>query len=195
MLCLSGWQPEPEEFVLEKESKLISLKSMGARYNKYNTVYSKESNQLYYFPCNETIEVLAKPQDALNEIIFNKKGYISIPAENKSRDNCMAKEDKEVDTKQNCDKCKIVYELTDGKHEEKNCNHDDDGCLCFDGVCSRSTQYVGKDNKPFYLRVSQDESGVVTKLDNPIKANKAEVFYADKLCRFDLEGLKRDCVK
>lgn len=188
MLCLSGWQPEPEEFVLEKESKLISLKSMGAR---YNTVYSKESNQLYYFPCNETIEVLAKPQDALNEIIFNKKGYISIPAENKSRDNCMAKEDKEVDTKQNCDKCKIVYELTDGKHEEKNCNHDDDGCLCFDGVCSRSTQYVGKDNKPFYLRVSQDESGVVTKLDNPIKANRTEVFYADKLCRFDLEGLKK----
>lgn len=31
----------------------------------------------------------------------------------------MAKEDKEVDTKQNCDKCKIVYELTDGKYEEK----------------------------------------------------------------------------
>lgn len=191
MLCLSGWQPEPEEFVLEKESKLISLKSMGARYNKYNTVYSKESNQLYYFPCNETIEVLAKPQDALNEIIFNKKGYISIPAENKSRDNCMAKEDKEVDTKQNCDKCKIVYELTDGKYEEKNCNHGDDGCLCFDGVCSRSTQYVNKDNKPFYLRVSQDENGVVKKLDHPIKANRTEVFFADKLCRFDLDGLKK----
>ncbi|QBB83544.1 MULTISPECIES: hypothetical protein [Wolbachia] len=191
MLCLSGWQPEPEEFVLKKESKLISLKSMGARYNKYNTVYSKESDQLYYFPCNETIEVLAKPQDALNEIIFNKKGYISILAENKSRDNCMAKEDKEVDTKQNCDKCKIVYELTDGKYEEKNCNHGDDGCLCFDGVCSRSTQYVNKDNKPFYLRVSQDENGVVKKLDNPIKANKTEVFFADKLCRFDLDGLKK----
>lgn len=191
MLCLSGWQPEPEEFVLEKESKLISLKSMGARYNKYNTVYSKESNQLYYFPCNETIEVLAKPQDALNEIIFNKKGYISIPAENKSRDNCMAKEDKEVDTKQNCDKCKIVYELTDGKYEEKNCNHGDDGCLCFDGVCSRSTQYVNKDNKPFYLRVLQDENGVVKKLDHPIKANRTEVFFADKLCRFDLDGLKK----
>ncbi|WP_341813508.1 hypothetical protein [Wolbachia endosymbiont (group B) of Germaria angustata] len=191
MLCLSGWQPEPEEFVLEKESKLISLKSMGARYNKYNTVYSKESNQLYYFPCNKTIEVLAKPQDALNEIIFNKKGYISIPAENKSRDNCMAKEDKEVDTKQNCDKCKIVYELTDGKYEEKNCNHGDDCCLCFDGVCSRSTQYVNKDNKPFYLRVSQDGNGVVTKLDNPVKANRTEVFFADKLCRFDLDGLKK----
>lgn len=191
MLCLSGWQPEPEEFFLEKESKLISLKSMGARYNKYNTVYSKESNQLYYFPCNETIEVLAKPQDALNEIIFNKKGYISIPAENKPRDNCMAKEDKEVDTKQNCDKCKIVYELTDGKYEEKNCNHGDDGCLCFDGVCSRSTQYVNKDNKPFYLRVSQDGNGVVTKLDNPVKANRTEVFFADKLCRFDLDGLKK----
>ncbi|AGJ98766.1 hypothetical protein wNo_03330 [Wolbachia endosymbiont of Drosophila simulans wNo] len=191
MLCLSGWQPEPEELVLKKGSELISLKSVGASYDKHNTVYSKESNQSYYFPCNETIEVLAKPQDALDEIIFNKKGYISIPAENKPRDNCMAKEDKEVDTKQNCDKCKTVYELTDGKYEEKNCNHGDDGCLCFDGVCSRSTQYIGKDNKPFYLRVLQDESGVVTKLDNPIKANRTEVFFADKLCRFDLDGLKK----
>ncbi|WP_265022615.1 hypothetical protein [Wolbachia endosymbiont (group B) of Ischnura elegans] len=207
MLCLSGWQPEPDEFVLKKESKLISLKSMGARYNKYNTVYSKESDQLYYFPCNETIEVLAKPQDALNEIIFNKKGYISIPAENKSRDNCMAKEDKEVDTKQNCDKCKIVYELTDGKYEEKNCNHGDDGCLCFDGVCSRSTQYVDKNDKLFYLRYEEvdckdkdgktvkNEKGEIqkcTQLKNqPIKANRTEVFYADKLCRFDLEGLKK----
>uniref|UniRef100_A0AAU7YP73 Uncharacterized protein n=1 Tax=Wolbachia endosymbiont of Oeneis ivallda TaxID=3171168 RepID=A0AAU7YP73_9RICK len=196
MLCLSGWQPEPEELVLEKGSELISLKSVGASYAKHNTVYSKESNQSYYFPCKkgeiiELVDVLAKPQDALNEIIFNKKGYISIPEENKPRDNCMAKEDKEVDTKQNCDKCKIVYELTDGKYEEKNCNHGDDGCLCFDGVCSRSTQYVNKDNKPFYLRVSQDENGVVKKLDNPIKANRTEVFFADKLCRFDLDGLKK----
>ncbi|KLT22565.1 hypothetical protein wVul_0930 [Wolbachia endosymbiont of Armadillidium vulgare str. wVulC] len=191
MLCLSGWQPEPEEFALEKESELIPLKSVGASYAKYSTVYSKESNQLYYFPCNETIEVLAKPQNELDEIIFNKKEYIFIPEENKPRDNCMTKEDKEIDTKQNCNKCKIVYELTDGKHEEKNCNQGDDGCLCFDGVCSRSTQYVDKDDKPFYLRVSQDENGVVTKLDNPIKANRTEVFFADKLCRFDLEGLKK----
>ncbi|MHC3897995.1 UNVERIFIED_CONTAM: hypothetical protein LBW93_03700 [Wolbachia endosymbiont of Nasonia longicornis] len=195
MLCLSGWQPEPEELVLEKGSELISLKSVGASYAKHNTVYSKESNQSYYFPCKkgeiiELVDVLAKPQDALNEIIFNKKGYISIPEENKPRDNCMAKEDKEVDTKQNCDKCKIVYELTDGKHK-KECKQGDDGCLCFDGVCSRSTQYVNKDNKPFYLRVSQDENGVVKKLDNPIKANRTEVFFADKLCRFDLDGLKK----
>ncbi|WP_343289274.1 hypothetical protein [Wolbachia endosymbiont of Encarsia formosa] len=195
MLCLSGWKPEPEKLVLEKGSELISLKSVGESYAKHNTVYSKESNQSYYFPCKkgeiiELVDVLAKPQDALNEIIFNKKGYISIPEENKPRANCMAKEDKEVDTKQNCDKCKIVYELTDGKHK-KECKQGDDGCLCFDGVCSRSTQYVNKDNKPFYLRVSQDENGVVKKLDNPIKANRTEVFYADKLCRFDLEGLKK----
>ncbi|MGX9891775.1 hypothetical protein [Wolbachia endosymbiont of Protocalliphora sialia] len=190
MLCLSGWQPEPEEFVLKKESKLISLKSMGARYNKYNTVYSKESDQLYYFPCNKTIEVLAQPQDALNEIIFNKKGYISIPAENKSRDNCVANKDDEIDTKQNCNKCKIVYKLIDGERKEE-CKQGDDGCLCFDGVCSRSTQYVNKDNKPFYLRVSQDGNGVVTKLDNPIRTNRTEVFFADKLCRFDLDGLKK----
>ncbi|OCA06923.1 hypothetical protein [Wolbachia endosymbiont of Trichogramma pretiosum] len=196
MLCLSGWQPEPEEFVLEKGSELISLKSMRASYAKHNTVYSKESNQSYYFPCKrgeiiELVDVLAKPQDALDEIIFNKKGYISIPEENKHRGNCMAKKDKDVDTKQNCNKCKIVYELTDGKYEEKNCNHGDDGCLCFDRVCSRSTQYVNKDNKPFYLRVSQDKNGVVKKLDHPIKANRTEVFFADKLCRFDLDGLKK----
>ncbi|MBR9983126.1 MAG: hypothetical protein MUP48_02130 [Wolbachia endosymbiont of Homalodisca vitripennis] len=195
MLCLSGWQPEPEELVLEKGSELISLKSVGASYAKHNTVYSKESNQSYYFPCKkgeiiELVDVLAKPQDALNEIIFNKKGYISIPEENKPRDNCITEEDKEVDTKQNCDKCKIVYELTDGKHK-KECKQGDDGCLCFDGVCSRSTQYVNKDNKPFYLRVSQDGNGVVTKLDNPVKANRTEVFFADKLCRFDLDGLKK----
>lgn len=196
MLCLSGWQPEPEELVLEKGSELISLKSVGASYAKHNTVYSKESNQSYYFPCKkgeiiELVDILAKPQDTLDEIIFNKKGYISIPKENKPRDNCIVKEDKEVDTKQNCDKCKIVYELTDRKYEEKNCNHGDDGCLCFDGVCSRSTQYVNKDNKPFYLRVSQDGNGIVRKLDNPIRANRTEVFFADKLCRFDLDGLKK----
>ncbi|MGL9757301.1 MAG: hypothetical protein ACR5LA_00170 [Wolbachia sp.] len=190
MLCLSGWKPEPEEFVIEKESKLISLKSVGASYAKHNTVYSKESNQPYYFPCNKTIEVLAKPQNELNEIVFNKRGYISIPEENKPRDNCITEEDKEVDTKQNCNTCKIVYKLINGKHKEE-CKQGDDGCLCFDGVCSRSTQYVNKDNKPFYLRVSQDGNGVVKKLDHPIKANRTEVFFADKLCRFDLDGLKK----
>lgn len=195
MLCLSGWQPEPEELVLEKGSELISLKSVGASYAKHNTVYSKESNQSYYFPCKkgeiiELVDVLAKPQDALNEIIFNKKGYISIPEENKPRDNCITEEDKEIDKKQNCNTCKIVYKLINGKHKEE-CTQGDDGCLCFDGVCSRSTQYVNKDNKPFYLRVSQDENGVVKKLDHPIKANRTEVFFADKLCRFDLDGLKK----
>lgn len=195
MLCLSGWQPEPEEFVIAEESELISMKSMGASYAKHSTVYSKESNQSYYFPCkqgenNELVDVLAKLQNELNEIIFNKKGYISIPAENKPRDNCMAKEDKEVDTKQNCNKCKIVYELTDGKYKEE-CKQGDNGCLCFNGICSRSTQYVDKNDRPFYLKVSQGENGVVKKLDHPTKANRTEVFYADKLCRFDLEGLKK----
>lgn len=190
MLCLSGWQPEPEKFVLEKGSELISLKSVGASYAKHNTVYSKESNQSYYFPCNETVDVLAKPQNALNEIIFNKKGYISIPEENKNRDNCVANKDNEIDIKQNCNKCKIVYKLIDGEHKEE-CKQGDNGCLCFDGVCSRSTKYVNKDNKPFYLRVSQDENGVVKKLDQPIKANRTEVFFADELCSFDLEGLKK----
>lgn len=122
ILCLSGWKPEPEEFVLKRKnkkgkSKIISLKSMGARYIKYNTVYSKESNQLYYFPCNETINVLAKPQSELDKIIFNKRGYISIPEDNTNRNNCIAEKDDEMDTKQDCNKCKIVYKLIDGKRE------------------------------------------------------------------------------
>ncbi|MGL9681412.1 MAG: hypothetical protein ACR5K2_00040 [Wolbachia sp.] len=52
-----------------------------ASYVKYNTVYSKESNQLYYFPCNETTNVLLKQQGELDKIIFNKHGYIYIPEE------------------------------------------------------------------------------------------------------------------
>ncbi|MDR2609040.1 MAG: hypothetical protein LBC06_00405 [Rickettsiales bacterium] len=207
MLCLSGWKPEPEEFVLKRKSKIISLKSMGARYIKYNTVYSKESNQLYYFPCNETTDVLAKSQSELDKIIFNKRGYISIPEENANRNNCIAEKDDEMDTKQDCNKCKIVYKLIDGKHEEKKCKQGQDGCLCSGEACSRSTQYLNKkNNKPFYLRYKEvdckdkdgktlkNEKGEIRKCtqlkDQLIKANRPEVFYADKLCRLDLAGLK-----
>lgn len=211
MLCLSGWKPEPEEFVLKRknkrgESKIISLKLMGARYIKYNTVYSKESNQLYYFPCNETTNVLAKPQSELDKIIFNKRGYISIPEENTNRSNCIAERDDEMDTKQDCNKCKIVYKLIDGKREEKDCKQGQDGCLCSGKACSRSTQYLNKKGEPFYLRYKEvdckdkdgktlkNEKGEVQKCtqlkDHLVKANRPEVFYADKLCRLYLSGLK-----
>ncbi|MGL9731231.1 MAG: hypothetical protein ACR5KX_00030 [Wolbachia sp.] len=210
MLCLSGSKPEPEEFVLKKESeegesKIISLKSMGASYVKYNTVYSKESNQLYYFPCNETTNVLAKPQGELDKIIFNKHGYISIPEEDTNRSNCIAEKDDEMDTKQNCSKCKIVYKLIDGKRKEK-CEQGQDGCLCSGKACSRSTQYLNKKGEPFYLRYEEvdckdkdgktlkNEKGEIQKCtqlkDQLVKANRPEVFYADKLCRLDLPGLK-----
>ncbi|MCM1000880.1 MAG: hypothetical protein KTV72_00875 [Wolbachia endosymbiont of Melophagus ovinus] len=206
MLCLSGWKPEPEEFVLKGENEIISLKSMGARYIKYNTVYSKESNQLYYFPCNETTDVLAKPQSELDKIIFNKWGYIFIPEENTNRNNCVAENDNEMDTKQDCNKCKIVYKLIDGKRKEK-CEQGQDGCLCSGKACSRSTQYLNKENgQSFYLRYEEvdcqdkdgrtlkNERGEIQKCtqlkDQLIKANRPEVFYADKLCRLDLAGLK-----
>ncbi|MEY2392856.1 hypothetical protein [Wolbachia endosymbiont of Tettigetta isshikii] len=206
MLCLSGWKPEPEEFVLKRENEIISLKSMGARYIKYNTVYSKESNQLYYFPCNETTDVLAKPQSELNKIIFNKHGYIFIPEGNTNRNNCVAKKDDEMDTKQDCNKCKIVYKLIDGKRKEK-CEQSQDGCLCFGEACSLSTQYLNKeDGQSFYLRYEEvdckdkdgrtlkNEGGEIQKCtqlkDQLVKANRTEVFYADKLCRLDLAGLK-----
>ncbi|MDR0288493.1 MAG: hypothetical protein LBH78_00300 [Rickettsiales bacterium] len=211
MLCLSGWKPEPEEFVLKRKnkkgkSKIIPLKSMGARYIKYNTVYSKESNQLYYFPCNETTDVLAKSQSKLDKIIFNKRGYISIPGENTNRNNCIAEKDDEMDTKQDCNKCKIVYKLIDGKREEE-CEQGQDGCICSGKACSRSTQYLNKkNNKPFYLRyeevdckdkdgkILKNEKGEIQKCtqlkDQLVKANRPEVFYANKLCRLDLAGLK-----
>ncbi|MGL9718219.1 MAG: hypothetical protein ACR5K9_06070 [Wolbachia sp.] len=206
MLCLSGWKPEPEEFVLKRENEIISLKSMGVRYIKYNTVYSKESNQLYYFPCNETTDVLAKPQSELDKIIFNKRGYIFIPEENTNRNNCVAEKDDEMDTKQDCNKCKIVYKLVDGKREEK-CEQGQDGCLCSGKVCSRSTQYLNKENgQSFYLRYEEvdckDKDGKTLKnkegeiqkctqlKDQLVKANRTEVFYADKLCGLDLAGLK-----
>lgn len=209
MLCLSGWKPEPEEFVLKRESeegetKIISLKSMGARYIKYNTVYSKESNQLYYFPCNETTDVLAKPQGELDKIIFNKRGYISIPEENTNRSNCIAEKDDEMDTKQDCNKCKIVYKLIDGRRKEK-CEQGQDGCLCSGEACSRSTQYLNKKGEPFYLRYEEvdckdkdgktlkNEKGEIQKCtqlkDQLVKANRPEVFYADKLCRLYLKNV------
>jgi|GEM_PF-5635212 len=202
MLCLSGWRPEPEEFVLKKkskkgETKIISLKSMGVKYIKYNTVYSKESNQLYYFPCNETTDVLAKSQDELDKIIFNKRGYISIPEKNTNRNNCIVEKDDEMDTKQDCNKCKIVYKLIDGKREGE-CEQGQDGCICLGKACSRSTQYLNKkNNKPFYLRYKEvdckDKDGEIQKCtqlkDQLVKANRTEVFYADKLCRLDLKNV------
>ncbi|NUX01131.1 hypothetical protein GO685_01150 [Wolbachia endosymbiont of Madathamugadia hiepei] len=210
MLCLSGWKPEPEEFVLKRESEkgkseIILLKSMGVRYIKYNTVYSKESNQLYYFPCNETTDVLAKPQSELDKIIFNKWGYISIPEESTNRNNCIAEKDDEMDIKQDCNKCKIVYKLIDGERKEK-CEQGQDGCLCLGEACSRSTQYLNKeDGLLFYLRYEEvdckdkdgktlkNEKGEIQKCtqlkDQLVKANRPEVFYADKLCRLYLKNL------
>ncbi|WP_434732032.1 hypothetical protein [Wolbachia endosymbiont of Zygogramma bicolorata] len=215
MLCLSGWQPEPEEFVLERENKIIPLKLMGTKYIQYNAVYSKESNQFYYLPSKEreTVDLLKikRLQDQLDKIIFNKQGYVFFPDDNKQeKGKCSycVDYDKDIDEKFINNKVKVVYKLIDVEHREK-CNQGDDGCICSDGKCSRSKQYLNKNenDKPFYLRyeevdckdkdgkVLRDEKNEVQKCtqlkDQLIKADRTEVFYADKLCRFDLEGLKK----
>ncbi|MDD9336011.1 MAG: hypothetical protein PV345_01335 [Wolbachia sp.] len=195
MLCLSGWQPEPEEFFLERkkegeEREIVPLKSMGARYVQYITVYSKESKQPYYYPCNNTVDILTKSQQELDEIVFDKREYISIPEDNKDRNHCVVDKDTELDEKKDCYKCKIVYKLTNMEYKDSGCKHGDDGCVCFNkDECSRSTQYIDKrDNKPFYLQISQKSDGTIEQ-EVPTKADRTEVFYADKLCRFDLSGL------
>ncbi len=197
MLCLSGWQPEPEEFVLKRENKIIPLKLMGTRYTKYNAVYSKESNQFYYLPSkeNKRADLLNRDQSELDKIIFNKQGYVFFPDNNKQEKGkcsyCVKRNDEIDDTFKSSKGLKVVYKLTDVEHREK-CNQGDDGCICFTGTCSRSTRYVEKKNtQPFYTKISQNTNGVVTQPEAPIKANRMEVFYADKLCRFDLEGLKK----
>ncbi|WP_264328718.1 hypothetical protein [Wolbachia endosymbiont (group A) of Andrena hattorfiana] len=215
MLCLSGWQPEPEEFVLERENKIIPLKLMGTKYIKYNAVYSKESNQFYYLPSKEreTVDLLKikRLQDQLDKIIFNKQGYVFFPNDNKQeKGKCSycVDYDKDIDEKFINNKVKVVYKLIDVEHREK-CNQGDDGCICSDGKCSRSKQYLNKNenDKPFYLRyeevdckdkdgkILRDEKNEVRKCtqlkDQLIKANRTEVFYADKLCRLDLEDLEK----
>ncbi|WP_265026022.1 hypothetical protein [Wolbachia endosymbiont (group A) of Bibio marci] len=216
MLCLSGWQPEPEEFVLERENKIIPLKLMGTRYTKYNAVYSNESNQFYYLPSKEIVDLLKSSQDWLDKIVFNKQGYVFFPDENKQEKGkcsyCVKRNDEIDDAFKSSKGLKVVYKLTDVEHKE-GCEQGDDGCICFDGKCSRSKQYLNKneDGKPFYLRyeevdckdkdgkVLRDEKNEVQKCtqlkDQLIKANRTEVFYADKLCRFDLEDLKKKLEK
>jgi hypothetical protein len=222
MLCLSGWKPEPEEFVLKRKnkkgkSKIISLKSMGAGYIKYNAVYSKESNQFHYLPSREGeekkeiyVDILAKPQDKLNDIVFDKQGYVFFPDENKQEKGkcsyCVNENSKVNEAFQSGKGLKVVYKLIDGKREEK-CEQGSKGCICFNGARSRSTQYLNKkNNKPFYLRYEEEdckdkdgktlknEKGEIQKCmqlkDQLVKANRTEVFYADKLCRLDLADLK-----
>ncbi|MGL9779110.1 MAG: hypothetical protein ACR5K5_02465 [Wolbachia sp.] len=212
MLCLSGWQPEPKEFVLKRGDEIIPLKLMGTKYIEYNAVYSKESNQFYYLPSKkrEIVDLLKKFQDQLDKIIFNKQGYVFFPDDNKQEKGkcsyCVTRNDEIDDAFKSSKGLKVVYKLTDVEHKE-GCKQGHDGCICFDGVCSRSTRYLNKkDSKLFYLRyeevdckdkdgkVLRDEKNEVRKCtqlkDQPIKADRTEVFYADKLCRFYLEDLK-----
>ncbi|QOD38585.1 hypothetical protein [Candidatus Wolbachia massiliensis] len=204
MLCLFGWKPEPEEFILKRGNEIIPLKSVGTRYVKYDSVYSKESNQFYYLPSkdNEKVDLLQKSQEELDEIIFNKQGYVFFPDKNKQEKGkcsyCVDEsKDEKIDDYFDSGKVKVVYKLTDVEYREK----------CDQGNSCRSTQYLNKKNdKPFYLeyeevdcknkegKILRNEKNEVQKCtqlkDQPIKANRTEVFYADKLCMFDLKSVK-----
>ncbi len=130
---------------------------METKYIKYDTVYSKESNQFYYLPSKEkeTVNPLQKPQEELDRIIFNRQGYVFFPDKNKQKKGkcsyCVNQNNKIDEAFASGKGLKVVYKLIDGKHKEKNCNQDDYGCICINGTCSRSTQYLSKkDNNPFY---------------------------------------------
>lgn len=194
MLCISGYQPEPEEFVLSRQKELIRLKLMDIGYTKYVPIYSEESKSLYYLARNETFDLLAQPQDKLDEIVFDKKEYIVLPRDrnNEGKELCVVQKDSDIDAKRNSHNCKVVYKLIDSEYKEQ-CQPGDDGCVVINNGYTRSTRYVKKDTgEPFYLKVSQESNGDIKPEEKPIKANKNEVFYADKLCTFDLKGLTYD---
>ncbi|WP_253299899.1 hypothetical protein [Wolbachia endosymbiont of Chironomus riparius] len=189
MLCASGWQPEPEEFMLEREGEMIPLKLMSATYAKYNTVYSKESKQMYYFPLDKINNILEHSQDQLNDIVFDKKGYIIIPKDNEGRNMCIVEKDEELDKKKDSDECRIVYKLIDSEYKEA-CKPGDDGCIKDNNY--RYTRYVRKDNnQPFFLRRVVGKDDKVESQEVPVRVNRAEVFYPEKLCKFDLQELKK----
>ncbi|MBD0391907.1 hypothetical protein IC220_05610 [Wolbachia endosymbiont of Pentalonia nigronervosa] len=194
MLCISGYQPKPEEFVLARPGELIRLKLMDTGYTKYVPVYSEESKSLYYLARDETFDLLAQPQDKLDEIVFDKKEYITLPRDpnNEGKELCIVKTDSDIDGKRNSHNCKVVYKLIDSEYKG-HCQPKDDGCVVINGVYTRSTKYVKKDTgEPFYLKVSQKSNGDIKPEEKPIRANKTEVFYADKLCTFNLKGLTYD---
>ena len=199
MLCISGYNPEPEEFVIEREGKIIALKSTVMNYAKYVSVYSEESKQMDYSPLNETYDLLALDQNKLDKIIFDRQEYVSISEDenNKERELCIVKEDKDIQKKRESNKCRIVYKLTDSGHVEEDCTKGQ-------GSCGRSIRFVSKENgKPFYLKYKEEDCKdkenkthrCQVLQEKPIRANKTEVFYADKLCRFDLGSLANDIGK
>ncbi|QKX03213.1 hypothetical protein GOY07_03520 [Wolbachia endosymbiont of Litomosoides sigmodontis] len=190
MLCLSGWKAEPEEFVLEKDGEIVLLKSIGARYIKYNAVYSMESNQFYYLPSKkrEIVDLLKRPQKQLDEMIFDKQGYIFFPEENeqeKKKCSYCVKRDDEIDKAFASDKgLRIVYKLVD---LEQYLNKEDGNPFYL-----RYEEVDCKDKDGKTLRNEKNEIQKCTQLkDRPIKADRTEVFYADKLCRLDLESVKK----
>ncbi len=209
MLCLSGLKPSTKEFFLKRGNEIYNLKSLGNTYVKYVTAFSRESNRIHYKLCKNqdgvpvTIDLLKnKNQDELDKITFDNTGYLFIPGEGNNLE--PLDKDEDIKTKANCSTHRIVYKEVDGIIGEK-CQQGADGCK--DGT--RSTEYVNKtDSKPFFLKyeeipdprdahnkriICKDDQGrevTCTKLESVIEANRPEVFFADKLCAFDLTKLK-----
>ena len=194
MLCVSGWKPQPDELISITKQGIVKLKSLGSTYAKYKTVYSEESKQTHYIPDDSTgTNLLDKTQTELDAIIFDNKGYILMPGQN----TCVVDKDEEVIQKAQSSNCTLAYKLIDQELKER-CNKEQSTCTQEDGYscnngneCVRSTKYITKNgNKPFYLPLEKQEDTYVKK--RPIMVDTTEVFYADDLCTFDLQGLKEN---
>ncbi|WCR57614.1 hypothetical protein [Wolbachia endosymbiont of Ctenocephalides felis wCfeJ] len=194
MLCISGWQPEPEESILKRESEIIPLKSMGTKYIEYNSVYSKESNQFHYLPSKDTekADPLQRTQKELDDMIFNKQGYVFFPDKNRQEKGkcsyCVERDNEVKGAFESGTGLKVVYKLTDvEQYLNKNNNSQFD------------LEYEEVDCRNEKGETLTDEEGKIrkcTKLkDQLIKANKTEVFYADKLCKLNLEDIAKKVSK
>ncbi|MBV0899994.1 MAG: hypothetical protein KTV77_04590 [Wolbachia endosymbiont of Fragariocoptes setiger] len=197
MLCVSGWKPKPDEYIYIKEQKPLRLISLGSTYAQYRAVYSEESNRIYYVTDdNKTTNLSDKTQKELDAIVFDNEGYMSIP----EKSTCVVNKDEEVEEKAKSGDCSVAYKLIDKEHKE-NCHKEqstckeEDGYSCNGNECIRSTKYMKKekDKLPdpfFYPPFEKQKNNYVKK--QPIKVDATEVFYADDLCTFDLEGLKEN---
>ncbi|WP_148115238.1 hypothetical protein [Wolbachia pipientis] len=192
MLCISGWQPDPDEFILIdlNDDNIVPLRLKGARYDKYVAIYSQESNKLFYEKLEYNGRLLQDKKDKLNDILFDNEGNIFFAEERKTDSGtCSVASDAEAEDKKRkvTTQC-IVYKLVNSEqyinkdtYEEYNISkylHDNAKMDKHDYAMDGYRRYIRKDNdKPFYM---------------PIKVDRAEVFYADKLCTFDLESLQQD---
>ncbi len=177
MLCISGWQPDPEESMLvdeNNEESFIWLRLEGTKYVKCPAVYSLQSHKMFDDKCKDA----ELPQEKLDKVAFDIAGNIFFP-DSRGAASCTADSGKEAGNGLTNEKC-TVYKLKDSQtYIKKNNSEEHIGMFGADG----------KFNMGKYLEVHSNKPPVLIKVDN------SEVFYADKLCTFDLNNLKKGIVK